>query len=144
MDVPRSAGSLIWKCLGDRPAASGCVRCAAQEAVRVADMGAEHANTLVDLLVTEVLQRRSVALAAPPDGIEEPGPLRRIDGSSVYSIAGADLYTSQRILDAEQRLLTAAGRLDGVSVEETAVDLALLEIAANGTALHVGQAALVR
>jgi hypothetical protein len=107
-------------------------------------MGAEHANTLVDLLVTEVLQRRSVALAAPPDGIEEPGPLRRIDGSSVYSIAGADLYTSQRILDAEQRLLTAAGRLDGVSVEETAVDLALLEIAASGTALHVGQAALVR
>jgi ATP-dependent exoDNAse (exonuclease V) alpha subunit len=59
-------------------------------------------------------------------------------------VAGADLYTSQRILAAEQRLLTAAGRLDGASVEETAVDLALLEIAANGTALDVGQAALVR
>jgi hypothetical protein len=70
--------------------------------------------------------------------------LRRIDGSSVYAIAGADLYTSQRILDAEQRLLTAAGRLDGTSVEQTAVDLALLEMAANDTALDPGQASLVQ
>ena len=67
-----------------------------------------------------------------------------MDGSSVYTVAGADLYTSQRILDAEQRLLTAAGRLDGASVEQTAVNLALLEMAANGTALDTGQASLVR
>ncbi|HEX6760955.1 MAG TPA: AAA family ATPase [Propionibacteriaceae bacterium] len=97
----------------------------------------------MDLLVKEVLEHRSVALAAPPDGIEEPEGLRRVDGSSVYTIAGADLYTSQRILDAERRLLNAAGRLDGASVEQTAVDLALLEMAANGTALDAGQASLV-
>src|SRR5207342_2112728 len=97
------------------------------------------------LLVDEVLQHRSVALAAPPDGIDEPEPLRRVDGSSVYTVAGADLYTSQRILDAELRLLlAAAGRRGGASVEQTAVDLAVLEMAANGTALDVGQAALVR
>jgi conjugative relaxase-like TrwC/TraI family protein len=120
------------------------VRAEAQRHVRTADVPAEHANTLVDLLVNEVLKHRSVALTAPPDVIEEPGALRRIDGSSVYTVAGADLYTSQRILAAEQRLLAAAGCLDGASVEETAVDLALLEIAANGTALDVGQAALVR
>jgi hypothetical protein len=72
------------------------------------------------------------------------GALRRVDGSSVYTVAGADRYTSQRILDAEQRLLTAAGRLDGASVDESAVDLALLEMAANGTALDVGQVSLVR
>jgi AAA domain len=70
--------------------------------------------------------------------------LRRVDGSSVYSVAGADLYTSQRILDAEARLVAAAGRRGGASVESTAVDLALLEMAANGTALDAGQAALVR
>jgi hypothetical protein len=87
------------------------VRAEAQRHVRTVDMGAEQANRLVDLLVDEVLEHRSVALAAPRDGIEEPGGLRRVDGSSVYTIAGADLYTSQRILDAEQRLLTAAGRL---------------------------------
>jgi hypothetical protein len=54
------------------------------------------------------------------------------------------LYTSRRILDAELRLVAAAGRLDGASVEQTAVDPALLEMAANGTALDAGQAALVR
>jgi hypothetical protein len=116
----------------------------AQRHVRTADVPAEHANTLVDLLVNEVLQHRSVALAAPPDAIEEPGALRRVDGSSVYTIAGADLYTSQRILAAEQRLLTAAGRFDGSVVQESGVDLALLEMAANGTALDIGQASLVR
>ena len=82
--------------------------------------------------------------AAPADGIEEPEALRRVDGSSVYTVAGADLYTSQRILDAEQRLVAAAGRRDGSAVDESAVDLALLEMAANGTALDAGQAALVR
>jgi hypothetical protein len=120
------------------------VRAEAQRHVRTTDVPAEQANTLVDLLVDEVLEHRSVALAAPPDGIEEPGALRRVDGSSVYTIAGADLYTSQRILDAEQRLLTAAGRRGGASVEQTAVELALLELAANRTALDAGQAFLVR
>ena len=98
----------------------------------------------MDLLVDEVLEHRSVALAAPPDGIEEPGALRRVDGSSVYTIAGADLYTSQRILDAEQRLVTIAGIRDGAVVDRSVVDLALLEMAANGTALDTGQASLVR
>jgi hypothetical protein len=87
------------------------VRAEAQRHVRTVDVPAAQANTLVDLLVKEVVEHRSVALAAPRDGIEEPDLLRRVDGSSVYTIAGADLYTSQRILDAEQRLLTAAGRL---------------------------------
>ena len=120
------------------------VRAEAQRQVRTIDVSAEHAAALVDLLVDEVLDRRSVALVAPHDNVEEPEALRRVDGSSVYTVAGADLYTSQRILDAEPRLLAAAGRRDGATVEQTAVDLALLEMAANGTALDAGQASLVR
>jgi hypothetical protein len=120
------------------------VRAEAQRHLRTVDVPAEHAATLVNLLVDEVLDRRCVAVAAPADGIEEPGVLRRPDGSSVYSIAGADLYTSQRILAAEQRLVTAAGRRDGASVDRSVVDLALLEMAANGTSLDTGQASLVR
>jgi hypothetical protein len=120
------------------------VRAEAQRHVRTIDMRAEHANTLVDLLVNEVFKHRSVALTAPPDVIEEPGALRRVDGSSVYTIAGADLYTSQRILHAEQRLVTVAGMRDGTAVDRSVVDLALLEMAANGTALDMGQASLVR
>jgi conjugative relaxase-like TrwC/TraI family protein len=119
------------------------VRAEAQRQVRIIDLPAEHAAALVDLLVDEVLDRRSVPLVAD-DHIEEPEVLRRIDGSSVYTVAGAALYTSTRILDAEARLVAVAGRRGGASIEQTAVDLALLEMAANGTALDAGQAALVR
>ena len=119
------------------------VRAEAQRQVRTIDLPADHAAALVDLLVDEVLDRRSVALAAPHDGIEEPEVLRRVDGSSVYTVAGAALYTSQRILDAERRLVAMAGRRDGATVDQTAVDLALLEMAANGTQLDAGQRFLV-
>jgi conjugative relaxase-like TrwC/TraI family protein len=120
------------------------VRAEAQRHVRTIDVSTEQATALVDLLIDEVLDRRSVALAAPPDGIEEPGALRRVDGSSVYTIAGADRYTSQRILDAERRLVTVAGGRYGTVLDRSAVDLALLEMAANGTALDAAQAAMVR
>jgi conjugative relaxase-like TrwC/TraI family protein len=119
------------------------VRAEAQRQMRTADVPAERASGLVDLLVDEVLNRRSVALDAS-DHIEEPELLRRVDGSSVYTVAGVELYTSTRILDAEARLVAAAGRQDGATVEQTAVDLALLEMTANGTALDAGQAFLVR
>jgi conjugative relaxase-like TrwC/TraI family protein len=120
------------------------VRAEAQRQVRAADVPAERASALVDLLVDEVLDRRSVALAAPHDNIDDPEVLRRTDGSSVYTVAGADLYTSRRILDAERRLVIAAGRRGGSVVDESAVDLAVLEMAANKTALDAGQASLVR
>jgi conjugative relaxase-like TrwC/TraI family protein len=120
------------------------VRAEVQRQIRTADAPIERASVLVDLLVDEVLDGRSVALVAPRDGIDEPQALRRTDGSSVYTVAGSDLYTSQRILQAEQRLVAAAGRGDGTVVDESAVDLALLEMAANGTALDAGQASLVR
>jgi conjugative relaxase-like TrwC/TraI family protein len=120
------------------------VRAEVQRQVRTADVPIERAGVLVDLLVDEVLRRRSVALVPPCDGIDELQSLRRTDGSSVYTVAGADLYTSQRILDAEQRLVAMAGRRDGTVVDESAVDLALLELAANGTALDAGQASLVQ
>ena len=57
----------------------------------------------------------------------------------VYTVAGAALYTSTRILDAEARLLTAAGRRGGASVDQTAVDLALLEMAAKGPQSMLGK-----
>jgi AAA domain/TrwC relaxase len=120
------------------------VRGEAQRQVRMANVPAERASVLVDLLVDGVLDRRCVALEAPDDNVDEPEPLRRVDGSSVYTVAGAALYTSQRILDAERRLVIAAGRRDGSAVDGSAVDLALLEMAANTTALDAGQASVVR
>jgi conjugative relaxase-like TrwC/TraI family protein len=62
------------------------VRAEVQRQVRTADVPIEQASGLVDLLVDEVLDRRSVALVAPRDGIEEPDDLRRTNGSSVYTV----------------------------------------------------------
>ncbi len=100
-------------------------------------------ESVVDLLVDRALQS-CLALTAPDEGVVEPEPLRRSDGSSVYTVAGADQYTSQRILDAERRLVAAAGRTDGRVVDPATVELALLESAANGVPLDSGQAAMVR
>ena len=49
---------------------------------------------LVELLVAEVLQTRSMSLTRTDDGISEPAALRRADGSSVYTVAGSELFTS--------------------------------------------------
>ena len=67
------------------------VRAEAQRHLRDVEVPAAQASALVDLLVDEVLHARSVSLASPGDGIEEPEALRRVDGSSVYTVAGANL-----------------------------------------------------
>ena len=90
-----------------------------------------------------MLANRSVSLARPADGITEPAVLRA-DGASVYTVAGSDLFTSTRILDAEKRLVDTAGRNDGHAISPAAVDVALLEATANGVTLNAGQVALVR
>jgi limonene-1,2-epoxide hydrolase len=120
------------------------VRAEAQRHVRAVQVPTDKVDQLVELLVEEVLQTGSVALARTEDNISEPATLRRADGSSVYRVAGSELFTSARILAAEQRLVAAGGRTDGSVADAATVDLALLESAANGNALDAGQAALVR
>jgi TrwC relaxase len=120
------------------------VRAEAQRHIRATEVDTKKVDQLVELLVTEVLQTRSIALTRTEDGISEPEALRRADGSSVYTLAGSELFTSARMLAAEQRLVAAAGRTDGRGMEAEMVELALLEAAANGNALDAGQAVLVR
>jgi conjugative relaxase-like TrwC/TraI family protein len=119
------------------------VRAEAQRYIRAADVAPAETNRLVDLLVDEVLNSRSISLAHP-DKIVEPNLLQRTDGASVYTVAGAELFTSRRILDAEQRLVATAGRRDGRTITAAAVDTALLEATANGITLNAGQTSLVR
>ncbi len=116
----------------------------AQRQVRGANVPTNQVSQVVDLLVSEVLDGRSVSMARPWDTISEPVELRRADGASVYTQSGAELFTSGKVLAAEQRLVEAAGRHDGYAVEASSVDLALLESTANGITLNAGQATLVR
>jgi conjugative relaxase-like TrwC/TraI family protein len=120
------------------------VRAEAQRQVRAVELQAEQSARLVDLLVGDVLGNQSVSLARPNDRITEPAVLQRSDGTSVYTVAGSELFTSTRILDAEQRLVATAGRYDGHTISPAAVDGALLQASANGVALNAGQLALVR
>jgi hypothetical protein len=89
------------------------VRAEVLRQIRATEIDAGKVDRLVELLVAEVLQTRSVALTRTDDGITEPETLRRADGSSVYTVAGSELFTSNRILAAEQRLVASAGRTDG-------------------------------
>jgi conjugative relaxase-like TrwC/TraI family protein len=130
------AGRATWQ--------SWHVRAEAQRRARSAGVPTGQLTTTVDRLVAVALADHSVALAVPCDGVSEPTVLRRVDGQSVYTVAGADVFTSRRILAAEQRLVAAAGRTDGMLVAAATVDVALLEMTANGVELNAGQVALVR
>jgi len=121
------------------------VRAEALRVVRAANVPRRRVDDVVARLTHAALTRHSVALQVPAEpGISEPAGLRRIDGDRVYTVAGATWHTSKQILAAEHRLVEAAGRLDGHQVPPPAVEVALLEAAANRTPLNPGQIALVR
>jgi conjugative relaxase-like TrwC/TraI family protein len=86
----------------------------------------------------------SIRLGGDHDGITEPASLRRRDGSSVFTVAGAQFYTSPDILAAESRLLAAAAREDGRRVPDGLIELSLLEVRLAGRALNPGQEQMVR
>ena len=116
----------------------------AQRRVRLTNVRAERAEKLAYALVNTVLDQHSVTLERPVDPVREPDGLRRRDGSSVYQVAGSQLFTSTATLQAEARLVAAAGRFDGKALSEETVGLALLECTANGMRLNPGQSTLVR
>ncbi|WP_240619664.1 MobF family relaxase [Blastococcus sp. TF02-8] len=120
------------------------VRAEAERVVRAAALAPDDVDAAVTRVTEGVL---SPALSVPlgeSDPVVEPPELRRTDGASVYTVAGARLYTSQAVLDAEALLLTAAGRSDGRRTDPATVELTLLESTANGAELNPGQTQLVR
>ncbi len=68
----------------------------------------EHHRTTVEAIVAEAISPRLSIRVDAPDLLDEPPPLRRGDGESVFHEHAAGRYTSQHVLDAEARLLTAA------------------------------------
>ncbi len=140
-----TAGSIIATVEGSRATwQTWHVRAEAQRRARAANIPSGQLDAAVERLVATALGEYSLPLAVPVDGISEPSVLQRVDGQSVYTVAGAGLFTSKRILAAEKRLVEAAGRRDGRLVDQATVGLALLETAASGVELNAGQAALVR
>jgi conjugative relaxase-like TrwC/TraI family protein len=98
------------------------------------------AEAVVNLAISPAL---SICVEAPAL-LDEPPALRRRDGESVFTAHGAARYTSQAVLDAEQRLITATRTpaTAGVPALTAAASLDGFE-AVTGTRLDAGQRHLV-
>ena len=118
------------------------VRAETLRQARYANISLSDLDATVNQVVDQVLHRLSLPVRTAPD-LSEPDLLRRAGGESVYSVHGADVYTSAGIVTAEQRLLEAAGREDGYAVQDIFVQLATVETRQHGTPLDDGQVDLV-
>jgi conjugative relaxase-like TrwC/TraI family protein len=115
----------------------------AQRQVRDVDVPADQLAGLVEHVV-DAAMRSLINLTPDRDPVTDPALLRRSDGTSVYRHTGADHFTSRRILDAEQRIVTAAGRLSPTVPDRDEVELTLMRVELEGTTLNAGQHDLVR
>ncbi|GIG23327.1 hypothetical protein Cch01nite_40510 [Cellulomonas chitinilytica] len=136
--------------------------------IRGTDVRTEDVENVVSLVVDEVLTRHSVPLTTSGDELtigrpgapaaaarryaDEPAgaasllpaALRRSDGASVYTVAGAQLFTSPELLTAEARIVDHASHFDGPKASPAAVEAAFAQSAEAGLPLNAGQATLVR
>lgn len=97
---------------------------------------------LVEKVVAAAVERSVTVTVAV--ALDEPNELRRPDGTSVFVQHAATRYTSQDILDAEQRLLAAARTTAGAGLPELSVQAQLAAFeAVTGVRLDEGQAEMV-
>ncbi|MEP6816664.1 MAG: MobF family relaxase, partial [Marmoricola sp.] len=115
----------------------------AQRQVRGIDIRADQVPEILERLV-EAVTGSLVNLTPERDPIAEPTGLRRSDGTSVYRHSGADHFTSERMLTAEQRIVDAAATLCVEVIDSLDVEVAFMKAELDGTALNGGQHELVR
>ncbi|WP_183097808.1 MobF family relaxase, partial [Nocardioides pelophilus] len=132
------------------------LRAEAQRQARAHGIRPTELDAAVDRVVATAIGEHSVAFNDPdplthartaaqlPDGrsVTIPAPLQRTERTergaqgeevvSVYSLAGARLYTSQAVVDAERRIVESARRTGGRTISEVRVGIAIAEAAANG------------
>jgi hypothetical protein len=93
--------------------------------------------------VVDATEPLFVNLTPDRDPIPEPAGLRRSDGTSVLRHTGRDHFTSARVLDAEERLVAAAGRNGAFSFDPDEVEISIRRSAIDGDRLTRGQRDLV-
>lgn len=140
------------------------LRAEAQRQARAAGVSLTDVDRAVDEVVAVAISDHSIgfndldpltrAASAASEGVAIPEPLRRIDTTpgaaggeevvSVYSLAGAKMYTSHSVVDAEQRILDAARAIGGRTISDVRVGIAIAEAAANEVQLNAAQQSLVR
>ncbi len=119
------------------------MRAEAERLARAAELGLEQVDQAVERVIAAVLSPSQSLPLGAAEPVSEPAVLRH-HGSSMYASAAMQLYTSPQVVAAERALISVAHRRDGRRASSEAVELAILESAANGVELNPGQTALVR
>jgi conjugative relaxase-like TrwC/TraI family protein len=117
------------------------------EAQRVVRGSGHAADTTLADKITAAALAEPLSLPHIGEGdaeMGEPSRLRRRDGASVYTRHGATTYTCQEVLAAERRIVAAAQRDGGRTVNDDDIELAFADSAARDKPLNEGQIALVR
>ena len=114
-----------------------------QRQIRGADLSPEQVAIAAGWVVDEVAAL-TINLTPEIDPINEPEGLCRSDGTSVYRHTGRDHFTTTRVLDAEERIIEAAGSTDPAAWSSDDVELAILAARIDGIELNASQAKLVR
>lgn len=115
----------------------------AQRQIRELDLPSAQVGQVVEHLV-DAVTGSLINLTPDLDPVTDPQMLRRSDGVSVYRHTGADHYTSHQMLEAERRVVDAAGRTTATAPDPVDVELALLAASLDGPMLNDGQRELVR
>lgn len=140
--VRAEAGRAQWARHNVLAEAQRQLRYAGQAVGEGTDRAAEQVTAIV------LGSEHSVPIGTDPEpaGVVVPGELTRLDGTSVYRMAGGQLHTSPAILDAERAVVTAAGQAGARTVTDSDIDIGILEWSANngGRTLNTSQLAMVR
>lgn len=102
----------------------------------------EHTQVVAQILAKATSPEHSISIDAPAL-LEDPDILRRADGVSVFTRHAAGLFTSQAVLDAEDRLVTAALTSTVAGLSGTFAAAALDGFEARNRMLDDSQRALV-
>jgi DNA primase catalytic core len=160
--VAETAGRVVRRVAEDRATWQVWhLRAEAHRQARVHGIRAGELDEAADRVVAAAITDHSVAFNDPDPltsastaaerEVTIPAPLQRTDSTaeggqtvSVYSLAGARQYTSQAVIDAEQRIVEASRRTGGRTISEVRVGIAIAEAAANELQLNAAQQSLVR
>lgn len=114
----------------------------AQRQVRDVAVPPDRVSEIVQWVV-DAAEQLLVNLTPDRDPIAEPDALRRSDGTSVYRHTGRDHFTSARVLDAEERLVAAAGMNGACLFDPEEVEITIRAAAIEGDRLNRCQRDLV-
>lgn len=143
--VTEQAGAVIARVSAARSTwAINHVRAEAQRILRQTDHHGDQA--VAQRIIDTALEVYSVARTSHADTeMDEPGALRRRDGSSIYTRHDSTIYTSEDILAAERRILAAAAQSGGRVIDGESIATALAErLALDGVEPNDGQVTLLR